>query len=354
MLRITVVAMALTLLTGAASADAKVRCGSGTTAFVEGKLRIFGVHYSTPDEFGFDEYACLGRKRRPVSVGQRGATTGTGSSDTPAFAVGGGGRYLASYAFTDGEGGPSASIKVIDLRTRRTVAFIGVACCEGVPAFRVASDGTLVVLSAGEDLVVKAPGQRARTLSTRGAVPKDLAMVGNTVYWSEGGQAQSATLTGSVTDTDRMLEPVRFRRRGGKCAAARGRTVAASGSVRVFQRGDHLRACRIGRAGPRIKVLPGSSAPQIVGDRWVLVHDEDTTYVVDSRTGRTVTSADSAGWSAILRAGTLAWQSDVDGPLLAQAPGSEPVVLTQSGSPPAAGRRVIYWTEGGAPKRYRP
>ena len=52
----------------AAPTEAKVTCDSGTTAFVDGNLRIFGIHFRTPDEWGFDEYACLGR-RRPLEVG---------------------------------------------------------------------------------------------------------------------------------------------------------------------------------------------------------------------------------------------------------------------------------------------
>ena len=52
-------------------------------------------------------------------------------------------------------------------------------------------------------------------------------------------------------------------------AAARGRTIVASGSVRVFERGDERFACRTGRSG-RI-LLAGAPPPRIVGDRWLLV-----------------------------------------------------------------------------------
>src|SRR3954451_1643 len=107
--RIAVLAVALIVLSGSGTADAKVRGGAGTTAFVQGRLRVFGVHHSTRDESGFAEYACLGRRRRPVRVGSDTATTGTASSVTSAYAVGGGGRYLAAYTVNDGEGGPGAS-----------------------------------------------------------------------------------------------------------------------------------------------------------------------------------------------------------------------------------------------------
>ena len=62
--------LALGLLRRAAGARRRSRCGDGTTAFVDGELRIFGIHYRTPDECGFDEYACLGR-RRPLERRRR-------------------------------------------------------------------------------------------------------------------------------------------------------------------------------------------------------------------------------------------------------------------------------------------
>jgi hypothetical protein len=77
MVRIAVLAVVVMVLLGIASrADARVRCSSGTTAFVEGTLRIFGTHFDRPDpfggrEFGFDEYACLGG-RRPAPFPGRG------------------------------------------------------------------------------------------------------------------------------------------------------------------------------------------------------------------------------------------------------------------------------------------
>src|SRR5215207_11391389 len=85
------------------AAEARVACGDGTTAFVDGNLRIFGIHYRTPDEWGFEEYACLGR-RKPQGVGGVGSTSGTGSGVTPVYAHAG--RFLASYDQSDGEGGP--------------------------------------------------------------------------------------------------------------------------------------------------------------------------------------------------------------------------------------------------------
>src|SRR5215207_6310067 len=323
MRRIAVAAALLALLAAVPGAEAKVRCGSGTTAFVVGDLRIFGVHFRTPDEFGFNEYACLGRRGRPLLVGSRGGSTGLASGDTPAYAIGGG-RYLAAYETSDGEGGPSASLTVKDLRTRRTVAFLNLACCEGVPAFRVSQEGTLVVLAPGEGLVVKPRGRSAQVPAGPDAAPRDLAMWGSTAYWTEGWQPRSATVAGNVLESDALLEPVRMRRRGGACAAMRGRTIAASGSVRVVERGDQRLACRIGRRG-RFDAL-SKTPPQIAGDRWLLLRGELSARVLDSRTGRAVTVLEDVARSALLRDGTLAWL-DAGGTLLAQAPGSPAVEL---------------------------
>jgi hypothetical protein len=49
---------------------------------------------------------------------------------------------------------------------------------------------------SGEGVFVKPPGRRARTLAGEDAAPRDLAMHGGTVYWTEGGTARSAGLPG--------------------------------------------------------------------------------------------------------------------------------------------------------------
>ena len=249
----------LAVLALCAPAQAKVACGDGTTAFVDGKLRIFGIHYATADETGFEEYACLGRRMKPLYVGGVGSDSGVGSAQTQAYAHAG--RYLASYDYSDGEGGPDSDVSVQDLRRRRTVSFLNLACCEGVPPLRLAPDGSLAVLAPGDGVVVKTPGRRARALSGEGA--RDLAMHGGTVYWSEGGVAHSAGVPGASGGEATALEPVRLRRRGGTCRAARGRTIVATGSVRVYETGDGRFACRVG--GRRRFALAGSSAPRTTG-----------------------------------------------------------------------------------------
>ena len=344
--------LAIVLATLAAAAPApaapRVRCGDGSTAFVDGKLRIFGIHYKSSFEEGFEEYACLGRRMKPLYVGGVGADQGVGSSETRVYAHAG--RFLASYDYSDGEGGPDSDVSVMDLRRRRTVSFLNLACCEGVPPLRLAADGTLAVLAPGDGVVVKAPGRRARALSGEGA--RDLAMFGDTVYWTEGGVAHSSGLPGVGGGEATALEPVRLHRRGGKCAAARGRTIVATGSVRVYETPDGRRACRVG--GRRSFGLAGSTAPRIVGDRWLLVFGEGSARVVDSRTGRTVTRATSASQATLLRDGTLAW-IEFGGRLLARGPGGDPVVLSENAPGLlAAARRAVYWTENGVPRVYRP
>jgi hypothetical protein len=345
----TLLTLAVALaLVSAAPAEATVGCGDGTTAFVDGKLRIFGIHYRTSDEQGFEEYACLGRRMKPLYVGGVGADTGVGSAETPEYAHAG--RFLADYSQSDGEGGPSSHVTVVDLVRRRTVSFMNLACCEGVPPLRLAGDGSVAVLAPGDGVLVKAPGRRSTALSGEDA--RDLAMHGGTVYWTENGEARWAALDGVRGGEAVALEPVRLRRDGGRCAAARGRTIAASGSVRVYATPNGRRACRIG--GGRSIALAGSTAPRIVADRWLLAFGEGSARVVDSRTGRTVTRAESVSSATLLTDGTLAW-IDFEGKAITRSPGAEPVVLAESGaSALAAARRAVYWTENGAPHVYRP
>jgi hypothetical protein len=351
-LRIAVIAaVAMVLLGIAAKAEARPRCSSGSTAFVDGKLRIFGVYFHRADafqeEWGFDEYACLGGGRRPLGVGFEYSNTGTGSNDTPAYAFDGR-RYLASYDTDDGEGGPSANLSVQDLRTGRGFAFTNVACCEGVPAFRVARDGSLVALTPGEDLFVKRPGHHVRTLSS--ASPKDLAMHGGTVYWSEGGVARSAVLDGVGGGEARMLEPVQFYRRTG----CEGRAIAAAGRVRVLRRGSRRVGCRLGGPDHFPAGAAGDPRPRIVAGRWLLLRTAGAARIVDARSGRVVSRAGAGRRATALADGTLAWIDDT-GRVLARGPGRAATLVAPGGaSALAAARRAVYWTEAGVPKVYRP
>ena len=199
------------------------------------------------------------------------------SADTPVYAHNR--RYLASYSQSDGEGGPGADVRVVDLLRRRTVSFANLACCEWTPALRLASNGTVAVLSPGEGLFVKAPAGTAHARG-RGSGARDLAMFGGTVYWTEGGQARSTGLPGADGGEVLALEPVRLRRRGGRApprAAARWWPRARSACTP-----DGRRACRIG--GRKPFALAGSAPPRIVADRWLLVFGEGSARVLDTRT----------------------------------------------------------------------
>ena len=212
------------------------------------------------------------RPRRPAEGRLEYSNTGTGTDDTPAYALGGG-RYLAAYRYTDGEGGPSASLSLRDLRARRRIASVNMVCCEGDPAFLVGADGTMAAIEPGEGLWIKRPGARPRTYSK--GVPRDLAMAVGTVYWREGAQARWPCSRLGGDAESHMLEPMDMPRRHRRCPSARGRTVAASASVRVVQRTGEPRrfGCRAGR-----RFAAGQSAvpaPQIVDDRWLLVHRPD-------------------------------------------------------------------------------
>lgn len=357
-----IVATALPLLAAGPAAAAfppvPETCTAGVTGFVDGPLRIFGLPWERTGpfgpEWGADHYACLGRSGRPQGVGAEYGNAGTGSDDVPAYALGGG-RYLAAYRFTDGEGGPSAAITVRDLRRRRRIATANMVCCEGTPPFRVGADGTVAAIEPGEGLWILRPGGRARFVNQ--GVPHDLAMAGGTVYWREGPLARSAVLPGLGGDAEStMLEPMDLPERDRRCPAARGRTVAASASVRIVQRAGAARrfGCRA-KLGRRFAAGPaGAPAPRIARDRWLLVHRPDGVRVLDTRTGATVTRVDGVPAAVtLLYDGTVAW-TDAAGALRAQSPGADPVELSAAATLLAGARRAVFWTEAGAPKAYRP
>ena len=146
------------------------------------------------DEWGFDEYACLGR-RRPLGVGGVGSTTGTGSGATPVYAHAG--RYLASYHQSDGEGGPSAHVSVVDLIRRRVglvrerrVLRVDAGAAAGHRRHRGGASRPARACSSS-----RRAGARGRS---RARAARDLAMYGGTVYWTEGGQPRSARAAGRV------------------------------------------------------------------------------------------------------------------------------------------------------------
>jgi hypothetical protein len=356
MRRASLMAVAAALAVLAPAAEAKVTCDGGSTLFAEGRLRILATFFDTPDETGYNAFACLGRAGRPRIVGGHAVTPGTASGDTPAYAFGGG-RYLGALSISDGEGGPSSDVTVTDLRTRRTVNFLNLACCEGVPELRVAADGTIAVRAPGDGVVVKRPRRSARAVSAENG--RDVAMAGGTVYWSEAGQARSLALGGLAGSAEaRLLEPVVARKRGGPCPAAKGRTIVATGNVRVVERTGRARrfACRVGRSR-RLRAGPaGGPAPRIVGGRWLLVLREDGAAVADTRTMTTRYAVPGPIRSAtLLRDGTLLWIGGAGRLLRRGLFDAAAVTMSDRVASALAGaRRVAYWTEDGLPRRYEP
>jgi hypothetical protein len=366
---LVVLAALLVAAAGAGAQRARVRCDAGTTVFADGRLRIFAVPYRTPPtrsgnrESGHRHYACVGRRGRPVGVGTDGSDAGTFSTSAPAYARGGN-RYLGSYRTDDGEGGPSAWIVVIDVRTLRAVAYANVTCCEGVPSFRVTDDGRLLL--ADGPLTLHGPGtRRERTLSAPGTAASDVALAGATVYWTEHpgtGEpvARSAALDGATGDREAdLLEPAFVPRRTRPCGRRRGSEVAASPSVRVFERGAARFACRVRGPAHMAAGAPGDPRPRIVANRWVLLRTGDGLSVLDSRSGSVVTAVEGTPLrhATLLRDGTAAWLEQ-GGRLLVQRPADDsPTELAAASEQPAAlaaGRRTVYWTAGGVARSASP
>ncbi len=158
-----------------------------------------------------------------------------------------------------------------------------------------------------------------------------------------------------------MLEPRYPRETGGACRAARGRTIAASPRVRVYERttpSGAIRRLACRRGGDRaVRIDAGVPAPRIAGDRWLLsLGAGRPATVVDMHAGDVVTSVD-ASVATLLGDGALAWFGS-DGRALAQRPaGDAPVELAAADPAPSAlasSRHTVYWTSGGAPRGARP
>src|SRR4051794_17188073 len=99
-------ATAFIVLLAAPGAQARVRCTSGATMYLDGQLRIFAMPFDPASQFegrGYDEYACLGGRGRPLHVALD-VGGGEGERDTYRY-VFAGGRYLAVATVDIGENG---------------------------------------------------------------------------------------------------------------------------------------------------------------------------------------------------------------------------------------------------------
>ncbi len=118
--------------------------------------------------------------------------------------------------------------------------------------------------------------------------------------------------------------------------------MAAAPHIRVVRRDDdRLLACR-DKSARRIRL---DGVPRIAGDRWLL----DGARVIDSKTGRTVTSGVGRP-ATLLGDGTVAWLDG--GRLQWAAPGAAPAELSTAASALASGRKTIYWTEASVARSF--
>ena len=344
----------LALLALAAPAQAaKVRCTSGATILIDGKLRVFAVREDTRLQTGWTEWACLGHAK-PVHVSDD-VDGGDGGISTWEYAYAGG-RYLAVAATNEGENGADGSYTLWDLRTRRVVKVADATWVFDLdPQLRLDPRGDMVAIEEEHALeVIPRHGPR-RTLSH---AARNLALAGTTAYWTEGGAAHSAPLGGpaSTAPDDHV---VRLAIDGSsRCERRPGRTVARAPFVRVARHGRRLFACRIlNRAAVP---LPSHTAPatlRITGDHWLFGVDTCSHIgsVIDLRSGRTVTELPfESRWAAtLLRDGTLAWIDDA-GTLFARPPNTQDATTLGTGaSALASNGRTVYWTAGGTPHGWR-
>jgi hypothetical protein len=321
--RALALAALLALAAPAGAVEVPKRCDAGRTLFVSGRLRVFAVSYRDPAYWGTDQYACLGHRGPPLRVGGTYDDYGVGTNATPAY-VFAGGRYLASLDTGDSEGGPSAYYWVYDLRRGRHVAFENVPYSQRLPTFRVAGGGRLVHR-------------------------RQVAVRGHTVYWLTGaGEPRSERLAGPPAPANMPLSPVRAQRRPDACARARGRTVAASPSVRVLARDGRRFACRHG--DPRLRPVRRRARLRIAHDRWLLVA-RGSAVVRDTRTGRSL-RASRALRPQVLQDGTLVW-STASGALRAHRFGAAATTLASAAAGVAVSGRTVYWRAGGTVHAWR-
>jgi hypothetical protein len=333
-------------------------CATGATLFVQDKVRILGLPFDTREETGYSHHACRPRGRA-LEVGNSFSTPGTASARAEGYALGGGGRFLGSFLTSDGEGGPSGRVVVVDLSTRRSISYLNAACCEGPPRFLVAADGTSALID--DEVIVHRPGAGGpKKVSTPGTLGVDLAIAGPTVYWTERREdavptTRSLTLEGvSGKQESTLLAPVRDRRRSA-CPRLAGRTVAASPSIRVVVRAGAYFACRGTASSGAAVGIVGGTVPRILEDRWVMAYGESGAAVLDIRSREPAVLVDGPVRAAtLLTGGTLAWM-DERGRLRAQRPGAAVTELAPAeaaASALAGGRKTVFWTAGGVAQSY--
>ena len=347
-----------------------VTCHSGTAIITQGTLRVFGIPFTSPAEGVFrgdDVYACL-PGGPPRLLGQVGADQGT-DSETIDGLVFDGSEYLARQSTDDGEGGPTVTYGVTDLRTGRDGAFAnGEGGLDEVPPFRVLSDGRLLTSDDGVRLVAaNAENGSGRLISTRRS--DEVAVSGATAYWSEqpdDGPVLVMTRTFAARSSapeNVVLSPIDgLPNRSSRCERRTGATIARSQQVRVLASGTNTFACRDDHRGV-IRLAPehGAADIRIFGTRWLVVALGDpvrsvTVYDMQHLTTATTVKAPTQPVSSWTLAGdgTLAWIQG--GAVFAQGPDAgTPTTLartTNELTALASANHTIYWTENDEAHRF--
>jgi hypothetical protein len=341
------------LLVPATGAQAAPTCRAGQGLTIDGRLRIFAVR----GHGGWADYACLGRRGRGLHVGDD--VSGGEDADTVegwAFS----GRYLAVDNLHEGENDAALDYDVYDLRRRRLIAARQPAFDEGRPrAFGVSARGELITLNGG---VVRVAGPRTvrfhghrvrvggRRISAAGESATDIGQGAGTLYWTAGGAARSAPLPGAAPD-DQLYQPP-FLNHPNACMGSPGATVARSPFVRAFRSGGRLLACGVFAQIGALE-LPADARVKLAGDRWLLAADAASAQVLDMDKGVVAFTVPGASAPLLGADGTLLF-TGAAGELAVQQPGMPaPATLSPPGfSAPALGHGVVYWTTGGAPRRF--
>jgi hypothetical protein len=99
--------------------------------------------------------------------------------------------------------------------------------------------------------------------------------------------------------------------------------------------------------------LPADARVKLAGDRWLLAADAASAQVLDMDKGVVAFTVPGASAPLLGADGTLLF-TGAAGELAVQQPGMPaPATLSPPGfSAPALGHGVVYWTAGGAPRRF--
>jgi hypothetical protein len=351
----------------AGARPARSSCRSAPRILAAGRLTIFYSFASTSDDT-LDERACLGTGPSMHVGGSFSSPDSEDEDNTEAYAWDGSRHVVARTIYAVAvAGGYRYFVYDLERRTAREVT-------DDVNPQGLAPDGPPLVTAGGDVLLehrfaahddgraisLYSTGSRRKPyetlLSTEGAVASQLALIGNTAYWTERGAAHTATLPGPPTRAEnQVVAPVSADgfASASPCDRLSGATVAGTVRVRVLRRAGRILVCRAG--GPSSVRIP-AGAIRIARDRWVLSRGASRLTLVDAQRGRTVRSVRGIRAATMLQDGALAWIDATGRLLLARPAQRTPRVLAPAATAPtalASASATVYWTAGGAPHRFR-